>query len=200
MTILISDMSDTVVSAINRGTFTLADWTVMPKAGIWRDFLERHPKLRDWLEQKTKEREAKKRLEQGFALQDPDEESNLEGGGNRNAPTLDKLAEERPEATEHELARKLATAIKRTANDLRADAPKKYSYEEWVEFTRLIRFSKHDTQEVELEEEEEGLVQWDVSNSGEVSFPFDSFGVISVSQGSETLRFSCSALPLEPYA
>jgi potassium channel subfamily K, other eukaryote len=162
MTILISDMSDTVVFAINRGTFTLADWTVMPKAGIWRDFLESHPKLKDWLEQKTKEREAKKRVKHGFTLQNPDEESTLEGSGNGNTPpTLERLAAERPEATEHELARKLALAIKRTANDLHADYPKEYSYEEWVEFTRLIRFSKHDPEEVELEEEEEGLVEWD---------------------------------------
>ncbi|TVY83020.1 Outward-rectifier potassium channel [Lachnellula suecica] len=154
MTILISDMSDTVVSAINRGTFTLADWTVMPKEGLWKDFLESNPRLRDWLERKTKERESKKRIEQGFTLQTPDEESAIE-------PTLEKLAEERPEVTEHELARKLALAIKKTANDLRADSPKKYSYEEWAEFTRLIRFSSEDRESVEQDEEEEGLVEWD---------------------------------------
>lgn len=163
MTILISDMSDTIVSSINRGTFTLADWTIMPKAGVWRDFLDGHPKLRDWLERKTKEREAKKRVEQGFTLQNPDEESVTERNGSVtvNHPTLKKLAEERPEATEHELARKLAIAIKRTANDLRAERPKIYSFEEWVEFTRLIRFSSEDADEVEIEEEEEGLVEWD---------------------------------------
>ncbi|TVY38332.1 Outward-rectifier potassium channel, partial [Lachnellula subtilissima] len=162
MTILISDMGDTVVSGINRGTFTLADWTVMPKEGIWRDFLESHPKLRSWLERKTKEREAKKRVEHGFELQNPDEESTLEGNGHgNNLLTLENLAEERPEATEHELARKLALAIKRTANDLRADHAKRYTYEEWVEFTRLIKFSSMSPQEVEREEDEEGLVEWD---------------------------------------
>ena len=164
MTILISEMGDTVVSAINRGTFTLADWTVMPKAGVWRDFLEQHPKLRDWLERKTKEREAKKRVEHGFDLQNPDEE---EAAGNETAEedktpkTLEKLAEEKPELTEHDLARRLALAIKRTANDLHADRPKKYSYEEWVEFTRLIRFSSKKPNEVEEEEEEDGLIEWD---------------------------------------
>jgi potassium channel subfamily K len=164
MTILISDMGDTVVSAINRGTFTLADWTVMPKAGVWRDFLENHAKLRDWLERKTKEREAKKRVDQGFALQNPDEEAVDEDqilGGKENPPTLEKLAEEPADVTEHDLARKLALAIKRTANDLRLDHHKKYSYEEWVEFTRLIRFSSKSSEEAEEEEEEEGLVDWD---------------------------------------
>ena len=168
MTILISDMGDTVVSAINRGTFTLADWTVMPKAGVWHDFLEDHPRLRDWLELKTKEHEAKKRIEQGFTLQNPDEEATADTadddqvlGGKDNPATLDKLAEEPFEATEHDLARKLALAIKRTANDLHLVPPKKYSYEEWVEFTRLIRFSSKSPEEAEEEEEEEGLVEWD---------------------------------------
>ena len=169
MTILISHMGDTVVAAINRGTFTLADWTVMPKAGVWKDFLDKHPKLRDWLRAKTEEREAKKRLEEGFTIQDPesgggaleDIEGNTGNDDLGNQLTLEKLAEENPEVTEHELARKLAVYIKRVANDLRAERPKKYSYEEWAEFTRLIRFSTLDAEEVSLEEDEEGVVEWD---------------------------------------
>ena len=82
-------------------------------------------------------------------------------GGKENPPTLEKLAEEPATVTEHDLARKLALAIKRTANDLRLDHHKKYSYEEWVEFTRLIRFSTKSAEEAEEEEEEEGLVDWD---------------------------------------
>ena len=161
MTILVSDMGDTVVSAVNRGTFTLADWTVMPKAGRWHDFLEAHPRLKEWLERKTKEREAKKRIEHGFALQNPYEEAGAMEEAEAAVPTLEKLAEEQPDQTEHELARKLAISIKRVANDLRLPQVKKYSYEEWVEFTRLIRFSRKTPTEVENEEEEEGLVEWD---------------------------------------
>lgn len=168
MTILISDMGDTVISAINRGTFTLADWTVLPKEGVWKDFLDSHSKLRDWLARKTKELESKKRLKKGFDLQDPDAEGGALEAGNPDSPqddrgglTLERLAEEPAELTEHDLARKLAVSIKRVANDLRADHPKKYSYEEWAEFTRLIRFSSNNPEEVEEEEEEEGLVEWD---------------------------------------
>jgi hypothetical protein len=169
MTILVSDMGDTVVAAINRGTFTLADWTVMPKEGVWKDFLDAHPKLRDWLKEKTEEREAKKRLEKGFTIQDPETAGGALEAAEPSTPkdevgnllTLEKLAEEKPEVTEHELARKLAVYIKRVANDLLAERPKKYSYEEWAEFTRLIRFSKFDAEEVELEEEEGGVVEWD---------------------------------------
>jgi len=161
MTILVSDMGDTVVAAVNRGTFTLADWTVMPKAGRWRDFLEAHPQLKEWLERKTKEREAKKRIARGFGLQNPDEEANAIEEPEAAKPTLENLAEETPEVTEHELARKLALAIKRVANDLHLPQPKKYCYEEWVEFTRLIRFSRNTPEEAMNEEEEEGLVEWD---------------------------------------
>ncbi|KAK0129152.1 Potassium channel [Cadophora gregata] len=165
MTILVSDMGNTVVSAINRGTFTLADWTVMPKEGVWHDFVLKHPKLEDWLERRTKKMEEKKRIEEGFTVQNPDDEEAETGNAEEDVvrvPTLDKLAEEPPTVTEHDLARKLAIAIKRTANDLRSETPKKYSYEEWVEFTRLIRFSSSKRPEdVDEEEEEQGLIEWD---------------------------------------
>jgi hypothetical protein len=168
MTFLVSDLSDTVVSAINRGTFTLADWTVMPKAGVYHDFLERHPGAKDWLERKIKEREAKNRIEHGFGLQDPDEEAGANESGGGDSPgedgygsTLENLADAPAIMTDHELARRLALAIKRTAKDLRLPRPKKYSYEEWVEFTRLIRFSSKSPDEVEKDEDQEGLMDWD---------------------------------------
>jgi potassium channel subfamily K len=169
MTILVSDMGDTVISAINRGTFTLADWTVMPKEGVWKDFLDHHPKIRSWLEMKVKEREASKRIEKGFDIQDPEADSgaldatnpSLSPDSSPTEPTLERLAADDEEVTEHDLARKLAVAIKRTANDLRAPQPRKYSYEEWVEFTRLIRFSAKSPEEVEEEEKEVGMVEWD---------------------------------------
>lgn len=169
MTILISDMGDTVISAINRGTFTLADWTIMPKAGVWKDFLDHNPKLAKFLADQTLKRQAKKRVDAGFMLQNPDD-PDVEALPGLEEPceaepkthTLEKLAEEPPEVTEHELARKLAIAIKRAANDLRSEHPKKYSYEEWVEFTRLIRFSgNRDVKDVLEEEEDEGLIEWD---------------------------------------
>jgi potassium channel subfamily K len=163
MTILISDMSETVVGSINRGTFKLADWTVMPKEGVWHDFLESHPQLKDWVERKTQEREAKARINAGFELPRPDEEIAVE------PQTLENLAEEKaPAKTDHELARRLAKTIKRVANDLRADQPVKYDYEEWVEFTRLIKFSAKGVEgegdssgDEDGEGGELGLVKWD---------------------------------------
>lgn len=175
MTILVSDLGDTIVAAYNRGTFTFADWTVMPKQGVWLDLLESHPRLKLWIERRAQERqqratdtEAKQRIGRGFELQNPDEEAETasnEQGDEELEPSgglsIERLAEESPVVTEHELARKLALAIKRTANDLRHRPPKRYTYEEWVEFTRLIRFSSRSVQAVEEEEGEEGLVEWD---------------------------------------
>jgi potassium channel subfamily K len=168
MTLLISDMGETVVMAINHGTFTLADWTVLPKKGVVHDFLENHHWLRDWLAQRSENFQAKTRIKRGFSIQDPDELTSpteafpsLPGLQESSSPTerLEQMAEE--PLTEHDLARKLALAIKTVANDMRLPHSKKYSYEEWVEFTRLIRFSSESPRQVKEEEEEEGLVQWD---------------------------------------
>jgi potassium channel subfamily K, other eukaryote len=170
MTILISDMGDTVVATMNRGAFSIADWTVMPREGAWHDFLAHHPSLRNWLQRIHEKREEKKRLKQGFNIADPDmdiegdTEAVLAAKGRSlstpNIPNLEQLAS-KDALTDHDLARKLALAIKRTAQDLHLHPPKKYCYEEWVEFTRLIRFSVHSKEEVEEEEEEEGVIEWD---------------------------------------
>ena len=154
MTILVSDMGDTVVASFKQGIFKLADWTVLPKAGLWRAFLERHPWLLVWLQEKEAKREGEKRVAQGF--QTGVDEDNFV------PPTLEELAKGPEDMDEHDLARKLALVIRKVANDLKTDKPHRYSYEEWVEYTRLIRFSSASREEVNIEEEEEeGLIEWD---------------------------------------
>jgi potassium channel subfamily K len=60
------------------------------------------------------------------------------------------------------LARQLALAIRRAARDMTAEETKRYTFEEWVEFTRLIRFTAAGgAKEALREEEDEGLVEWD---------------------------------------
>lgn len=164
MTLLISDMGDTVIRSFKHGTFRIADFTVLPKHGIWRAFLERHPWLLDWLQARA----ARKRVARGFPI-GPAADS--DGGGADATPPPDiatLAAEAEAEASappdEAELARRLALAIRAAAHDLRAhgDRPRRYSYEEWVEFTRLIRFTAAGSAaEVEAEEAEEGLIEWD---------------------------------------
>ncbi|KAI4117521.1 MAG: hypothetical protein LQ338_007536, partial [Usnochroma carphineum] len=152
MTILISDMGDTVIASFKRGTFTLADWTVLPKAGLWRSLLERHPRVVGWLQQKAEKAEKEKRVARGFPVGPADEED--------ASPTLQQVAV-LDKLDQHALARKLGLAIRKTANDLRADPPKQYSYEEWAVYTYLIRFTRMSREELEEEEEEQGLIEWD---------------------------------------
>ena len=168
MTILISDMGDTVIASFKRGTFRIADWTVLPKAGIWRDFLEKHPWLLRWMQKKARKANlkaqkssAQERVAAGFQIGPTVEDEPAP------PPTLEELVEQ-DRLNEHALARNLAAAIRRTARDLKADHPRRYSYEEWLEFTRLIRFSRlpeadksTDGPTEEDADADYGVVEWD---------------------------------------
>lgn len=153
MTILISDMGDTVIASFKRGTFHLGDWTVLPREGNWRSFLEKHPVLLRWLQNKANKAAESKRLAEGFRAGPADEYQ-------QNTITLEEIAAQ-ASLDEHALARQLALAIRRTANDLKAPTHRRYAYEEWVEFTRLIRFSRMSALEMDEEEDEQGLIEWD---------------------------------------
>ncbi|KAF2684059.1 voltage-gated potassium channel [Lentithecium fluviatile CBS 122367] len=179
MTILVSDMGDTVVHNFKKWSDELADFTVLPKDGAWRTFLEKHPWLLDWIQKWVAERAAKKRLKRGFATADPDDPSEEPASELINdedpeeqldlqitlSPNLPILAEEAEKdvsgvtPTLASLSRRLALSIKRVAADLHHVKPKRYEYEEWVEFTRLIRITRLDSEN--MDEEEEGLIDWD---------------------------------------
>ncbi|KAH8884795.1 voltage-gated potassium channel [Thozetella sp. PMI_491] len=165
VTVLIQIMSRTVVSAVNRGTFTLADWTIMPKKGVVRAYLDHHPALLNFLSRLSERHQQRKRISEGFQVQDPDHISEVSpsGRGRRKSSaisaSLERTALEDP--TEHDLARELAISIKSVAQHLRMEPPKRYGYEEWVHFTKLIRFSRLSHEEAAALEEEEGLVEWD---------------------------------------
>lgn len=182
MTILVSDMGDTVVDKFKKWSDELADFTVLPKEGIWRSFLDKHPWLLHWIQRRIDNRAAKKRLKRGFETADPDEEQDTENQDNENLeeqldrqatrnPSLPTLAQEAEQDAEGKspshasLSRRLALSIKRVAADLHLSEPKRYDYEEWVEFTRLIRYTRSNAGKsgdgVLEEEEEEGLVDWD---------------------------------------
>ncbi|KAH7128622.1 potassium channel-like protein [Dendryphion nanum] len=188
MTILVSDLGDTVVMKFKVWSDHLADFTVLPQSGVWRIFLDKHPWLLNWIQTRVASRAAKKRLQRGFDTTDPDatrpsdDVLALDGQGAPDDledpelaaitfPTIPALAQEaetdavgKP-PTPHALAHRLALAIRCVAADIRLTVPKQYCYEEWVEFTRLIRFSSSSAGEggegVMDEEDEEGLVEWD---------------------------------------
>jgi hypothetical protein len=156
-------MSSTVVSAVNRGTFTIADWTIMPKKGVFKDYLDRNPELQGYLAYLSEHRQEQKRIQRGFQIQNPDdtEAADAAASGVVDGKEIEASGRSTKEDTEHDLARQLAITIKSVAHDLRANPPKRYGYEQWVNFTKLIRFSRGLREELEKIEEEEGLVEWD---------------------------------------
>ena len=151
MTILVSDLGDTVINKFKHGTFKLADFTVLPKEGVWREILEGHPWILNWLQQRKQKKESRRRLEEGFQV-GPDEEPPLP------TPTIEELAQDEP--SKEDLARRLAHKIRQTADDMKDGPRKRYPYESWVEFTQLIRFTANKNGDQDSDEEE-GLIEWD---------------------------------------
>ena len=134
-------MCKTVITTVSRGTSKLTDWTViLDKFQVLRNISQR--------------REEKKRVARGFQIQDPDEvvsrsPTDIEMG---NTPDTDE------NHNDMALANQLAWAIKSVAHDLRSTKPKRYTYEEWQHFTKLIRFSHEgDTNEPDKPNQ----VEWD---------------------------------------
>ena len=163
MTILISNMGDTIIASYKRGSFKVADWTLLPKKGFIKAFLEQHPRLKSWVDQMVLQHQQKERLEQGFSI-GLDE---LEGQTQQDIDgQLEQLASEEA-LDEHDLAQKLVVAIRETADHLKTARWLRYSYEEWVEYTRLIRFTQYTDRRVstaellDAEEQDEGIIEWD---------------------------------------
>ncbi|KAJ5952071.1 Ion transport 2 [Penicillium vulpinum] len=149
MTMLISEMSDTVVASFKRATEIVADYSVLPQSGIYKSGLSRIPGVAHLIQT----RQEKKRQKRGFPLEGADESSGERRDpeeASRSSPENDELAECHPrqsleelarDPTRLELARQLAFAIRRATKQAREGKRKRYSYEEWVEFTRLIQFT-----------------------------------------------------------
>lgn len=161
ITILISDLANTVVSSFRDWTNALGDFTLLAQDGIWRDLVEKNPWLIGKLTSRAERKAREKRLEEGFGTgPDPDAED-PDRPAMRRALTIEQLAAEGDKVqTEHQLAKLLANTIKDVAGHVKDEKPRKYSYEEWVEFTELVRFTRGKEEEDE-EDEDEGLIEWD---------------------------------------
>lgn len=147
MTILINSMAKTVIVSFNQAAWQVADFTILPREGAWRDWW-RNSRYNRRMPRKSKPTPASPAPAQNQL-------TSTEG-----AVSLDYRPAQGP--TEAQSARDLALAIRRVAKDLKSDRPRKYSYEEWAEFSRLIRFTAHPTRQGDSwEEEEQGLLQWD---------------------------------------
>ncbi|KAJ5325587.1 hypothetical protein MYU51_000367 [Penicillium brevicompactum] len=182
MTMLISQMSDTIVASFKRATSAVADYVVLPQSHLYKSFLGRIP----WVANYMNSRQEKKRLERGFPLEgaskaEEGESSNSARAGQFNnsgdlatAHPYRSLEELIRDPTPLELAQQLAFAIRRATKHAREGKHKRYGYEEWVEFTRLIKFTDPRARppsqraqpeaaddSIDLDEDEYGLLNWD---------------------------------------
>jgi len=172
MTFLLQQMSNTVVAAVDRGTNNLADWTILPKKGIFREFQDKHPRLSAFasgLSAKMRRNKGKKNTV-ADSEQQRDQRPALDPAASRGRKTLETSAAAIFATTahdvlesEHDFAHHLSHAIQRVAADAHRAPQTRYAYSDWVHFTRLIRFSRHGgaLEQVEAEEAEEGLIEWD---------------------------------------
>jgi potassium channel subfamily K len=166
-----------VVSVFNSWSAKLADFTILPQQGIWSNLASSKPwlflHLPNFIEKNLKKPEPQEGIDRSPTF-DFDKEKAEDGAMNdayaagSPVPDLQALAKQHEEDLIRKipdaaaLARQLALAIKRAAHDMTLEKPREYTYEEWVEFTRLIRFSAVGGQaEAFKDEEDEGLIQWD---------------------------------------
>lgn len=190
MTMLISQMSDTVVAGFKNGTRKFADIFIMPEAGTYRSLFSRVPVLGVFIQKHQEKNWVKRGFQIGAGTEETSPADNVDveretGRGpsqsrrssvqSRPRRTIEELAKE-TNPSPFELAQQLAFAIRRTTEDVCSGERKRYNYEEWVEFTRLIQFtnprsaptssagpSKPPTEDavLALEEDEFGVLNWD---------------------------------------
>ncbi|KAK4189260.1 hypothetical protein QBC35DRAFT_493621 [Podospora australis] len=190
VTVLIQQMNHTVVASVNRGTFTLADWTIMPKKGILKNFLSEHK------DKKGKQRAQPQPPPPPEGLKSPTTDRWFEGidpevpladippairypddpsAAPPPVPDPEKQpspqqpqnqTEEETRADENDLAKQLSSTIKTVAHDLRVFPQKKYTYEEWTYFTKLMKFTLNPSwatsnDQQEQVEDQRKTTEWD---------------------------------------
>ncbi|KIV80459.1 hypothetical protein PV11_07957 [Exophiala sideris] len=172
LTILISDMGDTVVKTIKDVTIWLGEITVLPsdenstkerlKHGIYKATLGKAASPHEDVENGSEEGG-----ESGFQELHPGLTKLFKRGGRRQGPdkkdraNQDHMAKDfedaekkdeddarnkgdRWEEDEHHYRHVLISAIRRVYADTTASTPKEYRYDEWVYFLRLLGEDEHD--------------------------------------------------------
>jgi potassium channel subfamily K len=170
MTLLISDMSSTVIDSFKKTTFFFADFTLLLRKGVWADFMKTHPHLLAWLRRIRDSHARRKRLRQGMLFsttadadhekpQSP-EQAHAHEEANLRQLVTEITHDEQRLPSEAKMARRLALAIRTVATHLRSDADRTYSFEEWAELTRLIRFTSEPPNQA-LADQEADVIEWD---------------------------------------
>lgn len=149
VTILVSEMAETVIAGFQHVSVTIGDWSILPKRDAVR-FLTRNvhrflPFLRIT--------RAKRISEQQFSVGSSQE--------NARQPPLNRKPPSLPSLSNHELSKQLVSAITKAADDLKRDPGKYYTYNEWKHFTYLIQFTTSPARGFNHDRDESTIVDWD---------------------------------------
>lgn len=171
MTILVSDLGDTAIGGFKRKVLDYGELAFLGKGRGWGlDWFTRQKKVIQRRLSSAQAEIAHRRASVTAAFRSSSTEErhasrpNDAGDAEESVPprTIADLLEE--DMSEMEMTRRLAHAIQRVATDMRKQPRKRYSYEEWVEFTRLIRYSRlNRPTDLALEYDEvlDGVIEWD---------------------------------------
>jgi len=161
MTILVSSMANTVIAGYKRAILFVARLTILPEARLWHDIFHMlRLRLCGW-DRRTKRAEKKPNTEavdEGVPEnvdEDADEDAD-DGMDEEMPPTLHPLTTGC--ADENDLAMRLALAIRNTGQDMKRDPPKRYDFDEWMEYKKLMRFSFDSNKVLEQEQITEGAL------------------------------------------
>lgn len=165
MTILVSDLGDTAIGGFKRKVLEYGGMAFLGKGRGWG--LDWFTQRKEVIQRRFSHAGMSQRNSTAIERRDPSVEEQrirdaVDDADVVPAQTIDELLEE--DLSETELTRRLGHAIQGVANDMKKHPGKRYSYEEWVEFTRLIRYSKLSRptdQTLEYDEAVEGLIDWD---------------------------------------
>lgn len=165
MTILVSDLGDTAIGGFKRKVLDYGGMAFLGKGRGWG--LDWFTQRKDGIQRRLSHAGISQKrnslaIERRDASIEEQRVRDLDEPEAKPPQTIAELLEE--DLSETELTRRLGHAIKRVADDMKKHPPKRYSYEEWVEFTRLIRYSRTNRPTdltLEYDEAVEGLIEWD---------------------------------------
>lgn len=171
MTILISDLGETAIVSFKQKVLDYGGLAFLGKGKGWNTdtlvdkkvAIQRRLSAAGLTMDKSSKLEAgrERTLDSSDGSDDPADDS-------RAPKTIQELAAE--ELDEPNMTRGLAYALRRVADDMKRDPHKHYQYEEWVEFTRYIRFSRLDKvikdaeqrgKQLQYDETVDGVIEWD---------------------------------------
>ncbi|KAJ9651351.1 Potassium channel, partial [Neophaeococcomyces mojaviensis] len=179
MTILVSDLGETAIGGFKRKVLEYGGLAFLGKGRGWgldwfvqkRERFQRRLSIVGLSHKKSPKLESGNGSDANTALarqlQDP-EEAEDQHEPRCSHKTIEELAGE--ELEESQMSQRLAYALRRVADDMKHNPTKRYEYEEWVEFTRLIRFSRLDQvvessadceKQLEYDEAVDGIIEWD---------------------------------------